>query len=269
MKYDPVKRRLGSLFNKTPFLRKLFYHLLNLLLLRSWHIRREVRRLKPRMPAKPAILDAGSGFGQYVYTLSLQFPRATITGLDIKEEQIADCNRFFTRIGRSDRIRFEVADLTRFRETETYDLALSVDVMEHIEEDVTVFKNLAACLKPGGVLLISTPSDQGGSDVHDDHGQSVTEEHVRDGYNAGDIRRKLEEAGFREIRVKYSYGAPGKISWKLSMKIPILLANAGKVFLVLLPLYYLVVYPFAFVLNLLDLYGNHRTGTGLIVKAVK
>ncbi len=269
MKYDPVKRRLGSLFNKTPFLRKLFYHLLNLLLLRSWHIRREVRRLKPRMPANPAILDAGSGFGQYVYTLSLQFPRATITGLDIKEEQIADCNRFFTRIGRSNRVRFELADLTRFRETETYDLALSVDVMEHIEEDVTVFKNLAASLKPGGVLLISTPSDQGGSDVHDDQDESFIEEHVRDGYNAGDIRRKLEEAGFREIRVMYSYGAPGKISWKLSMKIPILLANTGKVFLVLLPLYYLVVYPFAFVLNLLDLYGNHRTGTGLIVKAVK
>ena len=269
MKYDPVKRRLGHLFNKTPFLRKLFYHLLNLLLLRSWHIRREIRKLRPTLPKTPAIIDAGSGFGQYVYTLSLQFPGATITGLDIKEEQIEDCNRFFTQIGRSDRIHFRKADLTRFHEPDTYDLALSVDVMEHIEDDVTVFRNLAVSLKPGGILLISTPSDQGGSDVHDDHEDSFIEEHVRDGYNVEDIRQKLEKAGFRNIRVKYSYGTPGKISWKLSMKIPILLANAGKAFLLLLPLYYLVAYPFAFVLNLFDLYGKHRTGTGLIVKAVK
>ena len=34
MQYDPVKRRLGVVFNSTPLLRKLFYHLLDLLLLR-------------------------------------------------------------------------------------------------------------------------------------------------------------------------------------------------------------------------------------------
>jgi 2-polyprenyl-3-methyl-5-hydroxy-6-metoxy-1,4-benzoquinol methylase len=33
----------------------------------------------------------------------------------------------------------------------------SVDVMEHIEEDVEVFKNFYQSLKDGGVLLISTP----------------------------------------------------------------------------------------------------------------
>jgi len=27
MKYDPIKRKLGVVFNKTPFLRKLFYNL--------------------------------------------------------------------------------------------------------------------------------------------------------------------------------------------------------------------------------------------------
>ena len=32
MQYDPVKRRLGVVFNSTPLLRKLFYHLLDLLL---------------------------------------------------------------------------------------------------------------------------------------------------------------------------------------------------------------------------------------------
>ncbi|MDF1571727.1 MAG: class I SAM-dependent methyltransferase [Bacteroidales bacterium] len=269
MKYDPVKRSLGAVFNTTPFLRKLFYHLLNLLLLRSWHIRKELRKLRNSLPAAPAILDAGSGFGQYDYTMSRQFPKAQITAVDVKQEQIDDCNAFFERIGRSDRVKFEYGDLTTYQQPDAYDLALSVDVMEHIEEDVTVFRNLAASLKKGGVLLISTPSDKGGSDVHDDHDDSFIEEHVRDGYAIEDIEAKLKTAGFTSVRSRYAYGTPGKISWRLSMKWPIRIANAGKLLILLLPFYYLVFYPFAFVLNIIDLHTMHKSGTGLIVTAIK
>lgn len=269
MKYDPVKRSLGAVFNTTPFLRKLFYHLLNLLLLRSWHIRKELRKLRNSLPEAPAILDAGSGFGQYDYTMSRQFPKAQITAVDVKQEQIDDCNAFFERIGRSDRVKFEYGDLTTYRQPGTFDLALSVDVMEHIEEDVTVFRNLAASLKKGGVLLISTPSDKGGSDVHDDHDDSFIEEHVRDGYAIEDIEAKLKTAGFTSVRSRYAYGTPGKISWRLSMKWPIRIANAGKLLILLLPVYYLVFYPVAFVLNIIDLHTTHKSGTGLIVTAIK
>jgi len=269
MKYDPVKRSLGSVFNKTPFLRKLFYHLLNLLLLRSWHIRKELRKVRKELPENPEILDAGSGFGQYDYTMSVQLPDARITAVDVKQEQIDDCNAFFKRIGQSDRVVFKYGDLTTYAEPGKYDLALSVDVMEHIEDDVAVFKNLAQSLKEGGFLLISTPSDQGGSDVHDDHEDSFIEEHVRDGYAMDDIEAKLKTAGFSNIECRYSYGTPGKISWRLSMKWPIMMANASKILLVLLPLYYVIAYPISFVLNLIDVHTKHRTGTGLIVKAVK
>lgn len=269
MKYDPIKRSLGKVFNRTPFLRKLFYHLLNLLLLRSWHIRKEIRKARKTMPDTPQILDAGSGFGQYDYTLSLQFPRSTITAVDVKQEQIDDCNAFFKKIGKADRVHFELADLTKYIKADHYDLALSVDVMEHIEDDVTVFKNLAKSLKKGGILLISTPSDQGGSDVHDEEDESFIEEHVRDGYAIADIEEKLRKAGFSTIESRYSYGIPGKVSWKLSMKWPILMANASKLLFVLLPLYYLVAYPISFVLNFFDVHLKHRSGTGLIVKAVK
>ena len=31
MQYDPVKRQLGNVFNRSPFLRKVFYNLLDLL----------------------------------------------------------------------------------------------------------------------------------------------------------------------------------------------------------------------------------------------
>lgn len=269
MQYDPVKRTLGKLFNRTPWQRILFYRLLDLLLLRSWHIRREIRNLAKEGFIPQRIADAGSGFGQYVYYLSKKFPHAAITGLDIKQEQVDDCNAFFSAIGRNDRVVFSYADLTLLETKESFDLVLAVDVMEHIEDDRTVLRRIHDALKPGGVLLISTPSDQGGSDVHHDHEESFIEEHVRDGYGLEEIREKLQGAGFSDNRIRYSYGGPGKISWKLSMKFPILLAGTSRLFLLVLPFYYLVVYPFCFLLNALDVRGDHPTGTGLIVRSTR
>jgi SAM-dependent methyltransferase len=269
MQYDPIKRSLGRVFNQSPFLRKLFYMLLDLLLLRSWHIRRELRMLAKSGFQPSQIADAGSGFGQYVYYLSSKYPKAAITGLDIKQEQVDDCNSFFGSIGRSQLVEFRYADLTRLENQEEWDLVLSVDVMEHIEDDRTVFKGLYKGLKPGGVLLISTPSDQGGSDVHHEHDESFIDEHVRDGYGAEEMDEKLRQAGFSDIQIKYSYGGPGKISWKLSMKYPILLVNFSKLFMLLLPFYYLLAYPFCYVLNMADVRREHKSGTGLIVKCRK
>src|SRR3712207_1732235 len=212
MQYDPIKRVLGEAFNKTPFLRRLFYHLLDLLLLRTWHVHKELRTWAQGKRSKAiSILDAGSGYGQYTYYMSGMSANWRILAVDVKEEQIADSNQFFRQIGRP-QVRFALADLVTFQQLETFDLALSVDVMEHILEDVEVFKNIYASLKKGGMLLISTPSDQGGSDVHDSDESSFIEEHVRDGYNINEIADKLKIAGFTQVQARYSYGKPGQIS---------------------------------------------------------
>jgi SAM-dependent methyltransferase len=266
MHYDPIKRSLGSVFNSTPFLRKLFYFLLDVLLLRSWHIRSELKKLNSG--AVKQILDAGSGFGQYSFWMSKKFSQAEILAVDVKEEQVADCNAFFNRIGKS-QVKFEVGDLVTFVQPEKFDLVLCVDVMEHIEEDVQVLTNYCNSLKTGGMLLISTPSNMGGSDVHDDGETSFIEEHVRDGYGIDEIEEKCKRAGFTKVDARYSYGAPGKISWKLSMKYPMLMLNKSKAFFIILPIYYLVTMPFSLLLNVFDVKGSHTTGTGLIVKAWK
>jgi hypothetical protein len=119
------------------------------------------------------------------------------------------------------------------------------------------------------MLLISTPSDQGGSDVHGSDESSFIEEHVRDGYNINEIREKILSAGFSKVECRYSYGWPGKISWRISMKYPILMLGASKLFFVVIPFYYFLFFPFAYILNWLDTSINHPTGTGLIVKAWK
>jgi SAM-dependent methyltransferase len=269
MQYDPVKRRLGTLFNSTPALRKLFYRLLDLLLLRAWHIHKELNGwAKDKRDRELAIYDAGAGFGQYSFWLSGLSPKWSITAIDVKDEQVADCNAFFQKIGRP-QVKFEVGDVTKFQRPGAFELVVCVDVMEHILEDEAALSCYSISLMPGGMLIISTPSDQGGSDVHGEEEGSFIEEHVRDGYNIDDIRAKALRNGFSRVEARYSYGAPGKISWKLSMKWPLLMLNTSKLFFIVLPFYYLIAYPIAFVLNWFDVNGKHPTGTGLIVKAWK
>ena len=269
MKYDPIKKQLGKFFNISPLFRILFYRSLDLLLLRTWHVKRALKAWKKDHPKQASILDAGSGFGQYTYYLTRLSPGYQITAVDVMTDQIQECNAFFNKIAKGERVEFQEADLTQYEKKESFDLILSVDVMEHIEDDRQVFKNFYHSLKTGGMLLISTPSDKGGSDVHEEDDHSFIEEHVRDGYGIDEITEKLKAAGLSEVKAGYSYGNPGKISWKLSMKYPIIMLNTSKIFYVLLPFYYLISLPFCFLLNYFDIRMNHKEGTGLIVKAYK
>ena len=141
--------------------------------------------------------------------------------------------------------------------------------MEHIEDDVTVFNNFGKIIKENGLLLISTPSDLGGSDVHQETEDSFIDEHVRDGYNSHDIKQKILNAGFSKVDVIYSYGPWGKAAWKISMKFPITVLNISKLFFIFLPFYYIIFFPLAYLFNAIDLNSDNRKGTGLIVKAVK
>jgi len=265
MQYDPIKIFLGKIFGSQPFFRKIFYRLLDILFLRAWYIRHELKQLHNNH--NYSILDAGSGFGQYTYRMKHMFPSSQILAIDLKEEQMEDCRQFFNKAGLKKGVSFKKADLTKFIKNDSFDLVLSVDVMEHITEDEKVFSNFYKSLKKNGTLIISTPSDQGGSDT--DHGENFISEHVRDGYSIYDIKEKLNTAGFTNISAQYSYGKPGNISWLLSIKYPIIMLGKSKLFFIFMPFYYLLIILFCLILNFIDLKSNLSRGTGLIVKAIK
>lgn len=269
MQYEPIKRSLSRFFSGPIILRKVFYFLIDLLLLRTWHVKKALRNLRHELPEESYILDAGSGLGQYTWRMAKMNKRWKITGVDIDKVQTEDCTRFFGRAGMSERVNFLIEDLTSFTETGKFNLILSVDVMEHITEDETVFRNFYNSLKNNGILLVSTPSDLGGSDVHENGNESFIDEHVRDGYSINDITDKLTRAGFSKVEVKYTYGVPGNLSWRLTMKYPVKMLNLSYLFFILLPLYYLIFFPVSVILNIFDLCLKQNKGTGLLVTARK
>lgn len=269
MQYDPIKKTLGRIFTGPPFRRKLFYLLLDLLLLRAWHINRKLKEIAMLLPENASVLDAGCGFGQYTWRMGRMNGKWIIRGIDIDSEHIAECRRFFASSALGKRTLFHQQDLTLLTDNDAFDLVLTVDVMEHIIEDEKVFRNFYNALRNKGFLIISTPSDKGGSDVHDENDMSFIDEHVRDGYGKEEIKQKLSAAGFSNVTAEYTYGKPGSISWRLSMKYPVKILNISKLFFLILPVYYLMVIPVAFVLNTFDICMTHKSGTGLLVTANK
>jgi len=267
MKYDPIKKTFGNIVARNVFMRRLFYRILDLMFLRSWHVRNMVKSLYPA-PKSLRIFDAGMGFGQYTYFMTKWFKGSDILGVDVKDEQVEDCNFFFENRGFKN-VKFEVADLTKINYNNEFDFILNVDVMEHIVEDELVLKNFANALKKGGKLLINTPSDLGGSDAHDEDEESFIEEHARNGYSKEDITAKIERSGLTVTHFKYAYGKYGTISWRFGIKYPILIAGVSKILILILPFYYFFTLWFVLLLMWLDTKTDNETGTGVVVVAEK
>ncbi|HCN38054.1 MAG TPA: methyltransferase type 11 [Bacteroidetes bacterium] len=268
MKYDPVKKVFGDIVSRNVFLRKIFYKLLDLMFLRSWHVRKQIKELYKRNQ-NFYIFDAGMGFGQIGRAMAKYFPNSKIYAIDVKEEQVDDCEYFFNKTGFGNRVKFKIDDLVTMNYENEFDFILSVDVMEHIHEDRTVFKNFYKALKKGGMLLVNTPSNLGGSDAEDENDPSFIEEHARNGYSKEDITEKLTSAGFKMKTFKYTYGKYGTFSWRFGIKYPILMAGKSKLLILILPFYYLFTLWFVLILMWLDVRTNNPEGTGILLVAEK
>jgi SAM-dependent methyltransferase len=264
MKYEPIKERISSIIGASHALRKLFYAVLGIVLLRAWHVKRELRRIH-RADGFVDVLDAGCGLGQYSYYLVKKFG-ANVVGVDVLRSEVDRCVRF-ARAQRLGNLRFIEADLSSedlsHVVAQSFDLVVSVDVMEHIRDDNAVFRNFAAVLRENGRVVISTPSS---NDANEEE-HSFIDEHFRSGYLPQEIKQKLEKAGLEVEKITFTYGFGGSIYWKLIMKIPITLLNKSMLFFFLLPFYYVVAFPIALSFMALDYFVPPKGGGGLLVVA--
>ncbi len=266
MKYEPIKDKLSIMIGDSTVMRRLLYSVLGLIFLREWHVKRALRKTVRKNKSKE-VLDAGSGFGQYSYYLANRMG-VNVTGVDINRAEIGKCG-LFARKMRMKNLAFDFADLEKLDFDGKFDLIVSVDVMEHIRDDVAVFRNFERALQSGGRVVISTPSNFGGSDVHDEGEHSFIEEHFREGYSAEDITSKLAAAKLNVESIRYTYGKIGSWYWNLAIKIPVKLLNKSFGLIALLPFYYIIALPFSIVFMSLDYFFPPSRGSGLLVVARK
>ncbi|RLC47542.1 MAG: hypothetical protein DRI23_11200 [Candidatus Cloacimonadota bacterium] len=258
MHYDIIKDKFARLIEIIPAFRKLFYLLLDLLLLRQWYVKKTIRKFFPKN--KPLrFYDAGAGFGQYSYFILKYFNKAKVHAVDLKTDYMDSFVQYAKLEGWQD-FTAQQADLVDYVPNDKFDLIVAIDILEHIKDDIQVLKNFRQVLDDGGKLIISSPSTF-------DESAKFVEEHVRPGYDKDEIILKLENAGFRIVSFDFSYGRLGHLAWLLTMKYPMSLLGISKLFFILLPIYYLVFYPVSALFMCIDVRVKNKTGTGVIVVA--
>lgn len=134
------------------------------------------------------ILDVGCGDGLFFETLE-RFGR--VEGLE------PDCSLLSDGRWR-ERISVAPLDAT-FPRQSAYDLLLLLDVLEHIADDRGALEAAWATLRPGGYLLLTVPALPWLWSRHDE----ANAHHRR--YLAGDLRGRLELAGFQVEQLRYFF----------------------------------------------------------------
>jgi 2-polyprenyl-3-methyl-5-hydroxy-6-metoxy-1,4-benzoquinol methylase len=263
MYYDPIKNIFANIIRKYPSLRILFYKLLDLMFLRSWYVRNELKKIRDLTSQKElSIYDAGTGYGQYAYFMARKLKPNNIYAVDVKKVWIEDCDVFFKNQSLKN-VTFGIEDLLKISHDNKFDLITTIDVMEHIEDDIKVFHNFYKALKKDGFLLINSPSTFGGSDVHNDDDESFISEHARSGYSYEDLKSKLESVGFSVYKSKYTYGFWGNLSWHLGIKTPIKMLGISKILFIVIPFYFILTLPFTFLFMWIDYHSENKIGTGI------
>ncbi|MBU0518548.1 methyltransferase domain-containing protein [bacterium] len=263
MEYDRVKDRLQTIIGDSPLLRSWLFAALDRLFLRSRYVAREIGRLKSEGFNPEYILDAGSGFGQYTVRLAKSFPDATVIGLDVMADRIASGNRFAARANLKN-LKFETGDLTRLEYNGQFDLIVSVDVMEHIEEDQLALQNIARALKPGGLFIMTTPWWDGGETPL---AKIFIDEHVRPGYTEAETYDKFTAAGMTVKRFEITYGKWGSAAWKLLQKWPMSCLKGRFWMMPVVFLYFIIAYPIAWICMQMDLHADNIQGGGILAIA--
>ncbi len=117
---------------------------------RAGQVRRfEMIRAAAESRLKGAVLDNGCGIGLYVDRM--QALGGKVIGLEYDHEQAVEAR------SRSDLILRSAGERLPFPD-DTFDLMLSHEVIEHVQDDQTAVKEMVRALKPGGRLVLFCPN---------------------------------------------------------------------------------------------------------------
>jgi SAM-dependent methyltransferase len=166
-------------------------------------------RLRRVLPATDGsykdILDAGCGPGVFTYELAKRHPQAKVTGVELEADLVDRNNEIAQRAG-IENVVFEQGDVTKLDFDEAFDLVLSVDNFEHVEDDIGAMRTLLRALRPGGRLVAHVPGHDRRWILFRRRVNFDVPGHVRPGYHAEQLVAKLEQAGFEVISQQATYG---------------------------------------------------------------
>jgi SAM-dependent methyltransferase len=222
-------------------------------------LRIRLRRVLPATDgAHRTILDAGCGPGVFSFELAKRHPRAQVLGIELEPELVGRATAIAERAGLTN-CTFEKGDVTRLDFDAKFDLVVSVDNLEHVEDDVTAMETLLRALRPGGTLVVHVPGYERRWLLFGRRVNFDVPGHVRPGYRAPELADKLRRAGFDVVDQRYTYGPLETLTNNLSYVISGAdQRNKGL---------YAIAFPALLGLSYLGKFSNPSWGAGVLIKA--
>jgi SAM-dependent methyltransferase len=144
-------------------------------------LERAIARLE--LPAQAHILDAGCGSGRNMVDLA---HHGSVTGVELSPTSV----QLARDRDAGEVIEGSVLDMP-FNDG-SFDLSVSLDVIEHLEDDIGALRELRRVTKAGGALLVTVPAYQWLWSGHDE----INHHHRR--YSRRALLAAAEAAGWRE-----------------------------------------------------------------------
>ena len=166
---------------------------------------RNIFSLIPQDRSYHEILDAGCGLGVFSFHLARCFPQANVLGVDLLEGMVRSAEYIREKAGIPN-VRFQTGDIAGTSWESQFDLAVCVDILEHIEDDNAALHALFGSLRKGGVLVLHVPTLYRRYPVWKKSLNFDVETHVRPGYELTDILQMVQRAGFSILESGYTYG---------------------------------------------------------------
>ena len=142
-----------------------------------------IRRFAPQ--PEPRILDVGCGSGGTMVAVE---DLGEITGCDLSPDALSLCRR--RGLGRLVGARAEGLPFA----SESFDVVLGCDVLEHVEHDQEALAEIRRVLRPGGVFIATVPAYPSLWSAHDEilgHWRRYTQRRFREALREGGFRTRL------------------------------------------------------------------------------
>jgi 2-polyprenyl-3-methyl-5-hydroxy-6-metoxy-1,4-benzoquinol methylase len=184
------------------------------------------RWLRARLPRGDGrVLDAGAGNGGFTIFAAKQGHSAL--GLSFNREEMTAAKRRAELCAAAE-ARFEIRDLRDLDPDqglgEQFEAIVCLEVIEHLLDDERLVRGLAASLRSGGRLLLTTPYLRHRPLLNESLSESEDGGHVRWGYDEKRLRELADQASLRVVEVSH---VSGVVSQKLT-DLQRLLATRGR-----------------------------------------
>ncbi len=217
--------------------------------LRIWHIICEFRRLGLWSDRPLTLLDAGGGEGSFAYFVARKFPTWTIVVADNDIKALARGQKIKSTLGLKN-LEVRHVDLCDLGEESMYDVVVCSDVLEHIEQDGVVVKQFTRALKPGGVVILTSPSVPQPKHLplvawreHRIGFKPSDYGHVRQGYSQQSLHQIIRNAGLDLDKIRWTFGRFGTLMFDVFFITGDSRPN---------PIVYLALFPLYMMLSVLD-----------------